>query len=119
MNALKVLLAHQPRSASSAADAGYGHQLSGHTHGGQFWPWNLFVRLQQPFVAGLNRRGGMWIYCESGVLKQLPIKLVLRLGEAGIITRRDQELSPGAQAMRNELRAAAARLYPDRKAKPD
>ena len=53
-------------------------------------------------------------YCESGVLKQLPIKLDLRLGEAGIITRRDQELSPGAQAMKDELRAAAARLYPPR-----
>ena len=62
----KVLLAHQPRSASSAADAGYDLQLSGHTHGGQFWPWNLFVRLQQPFTAGLNRLGGMWIYINRG-----------------------------------------------------
>jgi predicted MPP superfamily phosphohydrolase len=62
----KVLLAHQPRSASSAADAGYDLQLSGHTHGGQFWPWNLFVRLQQPFTAGLNRLGGMLIYINRG-----------------------------------------------------
>ena len=53
----KLLLAHQPRSASSAVDAGYDLQLSGHTHGGQFWPWNLFVRLQQPFTAGLHRLG--------------------------------------------------------------
>lgn len=50
-------------------------------------------------------------YCESGVLKKLPIKLDLRLGEAGIITRRDQELSPGARAMLATLRAVAARLY--------
>jgi uncharacterized protein len=64
--ALKVLLAHQPRSASSAADAGYDLQLSGHTHGGQFWPWNLFVRLQQPFTAGLNRLGRMWVYINRG-----------------------------------------------------
>jgi predicted MPP superfamily phosphohydrolase len=62
----KVLLAHQPRSASSAADAGYDLQLSGHTHGGQFWPWNLFVRLQQPFTGGLNRLGRMWIYINRG-----------------------------------------------------
>jgi predicted MPP superfamily phosphohydrolase len=62
----KVLLAHQPRSASTAADAGYDLQLSGHTHGGQFWPWNLFVRLQQPFTAGLNRLGRMWIYINRG-----------------------------------------------------
>lgn len=53
-------------------------------------------------------------YCESGVLKRLPIKLDLRLGEAGIITRRDQELSPGAQAMLGALRAVVARLHPRR-----
>jgi predicted MPP superfamily phosphohydrolase len=63
---LKVLLAHQPRSAASAAEAGYDLQLSGHTHGGQFWPWNLFVRLQQPFTAGLNRLGRMWVYINRG-----------------------------------------------------
>jgi predicted MPP superfamily phosphohydrolase len=34
--AIKVLLAHQPRSAPAAADAGFHLQLSGHTHGGQF-----------------------------------------------------------------------------------
>lgn len=56
-------------------------------------------------------------YCEWGVLKQLPIKLDLRLGEAGIITRRDQELSPGARAMLDALRAVAARLHPRRPAK--
>jgi len=64
--AVKILLAHQPRSASSAAAAGYDLQLSGHTHGGQFWPWNLFVRLQQPFTAGLNRLGRMWVYINRG-----------------------------------------------------
>src|SRR5437879_10461644 len=51
----KILLAHQPRSAAAAETAGYDLQLSGHTHGGQFWPWNLFVRFQQPFTAGLHR----------------------------------------------------------------
>jgi uncharacterized protein len=64
--AVKLLLAHQPRSAALAADAGYAVQLSGHTHGGQFWPWNFFVRLQQPFTAGLNRHGGMWVYINRG-----------------------------------------------------
>ncbi len=39
----KILLAHQPNSAPAAAGAGFDVQLSGHTHGGQFWPWNLFV----------------------------------------------------------------------------
>ena len=62
----KVLLAHQPRSAPSAAAAGYDLQLSGHTHGGQFWPWNLFVRFSQPFTAGLHKLGRMWIYISRG-----------------------------------------------------
>jgi len=63
---LKVLLAHQPRSARLAEAAGYQLQLSGHTHGGQFWPWNFLVRLQQPFIAGLNRLGRMWVYVSRG-----------------------------------------------------
>jgi hypothetical protein len=65
-DALKVLLAHQPRSAHFAEAAGYHLQLSGHTHGGQFWPWNFLVRLQQPFTAGLNRLGRMWVYTSRG-----------------------------------------------------
>ena len=64
--AVKILLAHQPRSAPAAADAGFDLQLSGHTHGGQFFPWNLFVPLQQPFVAGLNRVRSLWVYTSRG-----------------------------------------------------
>jgi len=62
----RILLAHQPRSAPAAAAAGFDLQLSGHTHGGQFWPWNLFVRLQQPFTAGLHRLNDLWIYISRG-----------------------------------------------------
>jgi hypothetical protein len=64
--AARILLAHQPRSASAAASAGFDLQLSGHTHGGQFWPWNLFVRLQQPFTAGLHRLNNLWVYISRG-----------------------------------------------------
>ncbi|MEI7613820.1 MAG: metallophosphoesterase [Betaproteobacteria bacterium] len=63
---LKILLAHQPRSAVEANAAGFDLQLSGHTHGGQFWPWNLFVTLQQPFTAGLHRMGKLWVYTSRG-----------------------------------------------------
>ena len=63
---VRVLLAHQPRSAAAAAQAGFDLQLSGHTHGGQFWPWNLFVPLQQPFTAGLNRLQKLWVYTSRG-----------------------------------------------------
>ena len=64
--AVKILLAHQPRSAPAAADAGFDLQLSGHTHGGQFFPWNFFVPLQQPFVAGLHRVRDLWVYTSRG-----------------------------------------------------
>jgi predicted MPP superfamily phosphohydrolase len=63
---VRILLAHQPRSAHAAAQAGFHLQLSGHTHGGQFFPWNLFVPLQQPFVAGLNRVNDLWVYTSRG-----------------------------------------------------
>lgn len=62
----KILLAHQPRSAAAAAAAGFDLQLSGHTHGGQFWPWPLLVRLQQPYTAGLHRLGKLLIYTSRG-----------------------------------------------------
>jgi len=64
--AVKLLLAHQPRSAFAAEPAGFHLQLSGHTHGGQFWPWTFFVRLQQPFTAGLRRLGSLWVYTSRG-----------------------------------------------------
>jgi predicted MPP superfamily phosphohydrolase len=62
----KVLLAHQPSSAMAAANAGFDVQISGHTHGGQFWPWNLFVHLFQPFTSGLHRLKNLWIYVSRG-----------------------------------------------------
>ena len=62
----KILLAHQPRSAPGAVEAGFDVQLSGHTHGGQFWPWNHFVRMQQPYTAGLHRLGRLWVYTSRG-----------------------------------------------------
>ena len=81
--AVKVLLAHQPRSAPAAAAAGFHLQLSGHTHGGQFLPWNLLVPLQQPYTAGLHRLGGLWIYVSRGTGYWGPPK---RLGAPSEIT---------------------------------
>ena len=58
---------HVIRTKNFAAEAaGFDLQLSGHTHGGQFLPWNFLVRLQQPFTAGLNRWRGMWVYTSRG-----------------------------------------------------
>ncbi len=50
-----VLLAHQPKQIHEAARQGVGLQLSGHTHGGQIFPWGFLVRIDQPYVAGLAR----------------------------------------------------------------
>ena len=61
-----VLLAHQPRAIFEAERHGVGLQLSGHTHGGQIFPWNFLVRLQQPVVSGLARIGRAFIYVSSG-----------------------------------------------------
>ncbi|MEU7137981.1 metallophosphoesterase [Nocardia sp. NPDC046473] len=52
-----VLLAHQPKQITAAAEAGVALQISGHTHGGQIWPFHYLVRLDQPVVAGLSRHG--------------------------------------------------------------
>ncbi|MBS0320953.1 MAG: metallophosphoesterase [Proteobacteria bacterium] len=82
--AVRLLLAHQPRSAFAAAEAGYDLQLSGHTHGGQFVPWNFLVRLQQPFTAGLRRLGGLWVYTSRGTGYWGP---PMRLGAPSEITR--------------------------------
>lgn len=62
----RVLLAHQPGSAFEAARAGFDLQLSGHTHGGQFFPWNILIHKIQPFAAGLYRHNGMWVYTSRG-----------------------------------------------------
>jgi predicted MPP superfamily phosphohydrolase len=52
-----LLLAHQPKFVDRAAAAGIDLQLSGHTHGGQIWPFHHLVRLDQPTLAGLSHHG--------------------------------------------------------------
>lgn len=61
-----VLLAHQPKAILQASERGVGLQLSGHTHGGQIWPWGWAVRLQQPYVAGLALRNATALYVSRG-----------------------------------------------------
>ena len=63
---IKILLAHQPKSIFAAARAGYDLQISGHTHGGQFFPWNLVVGLTQPYVSGLYKHQDTQIYVSRG-----------------------------------------------------
>lgn len=63
----RLLLAHNPKLAPIGEKAGFDLQLSGHTHGGQFFPWTLAVRLvHAPHVAGLSREGRMIVYVSAG-----------------------------------------------------
>ncbi len=62
-----VLLAHQPVQVGDAAKRGVDLQLSGHTHGGQLWPFDYAVRLEQPVVSGLAKVDGTWLYVTNGV----------------------------------------------------
>lgn len=79
-----VLLAHQPRAVFEARKHDVGLQLSGHTHGGQIWPWNFMVKLQQPVVSGLARFGRTWVYVSNGTGFWGP---PMRLGAPAEITR--------------------------------
>ncbi len=63
---IRILLAHQPKTIHEAKRVGYHLQLSGHTHGGQFFPWNLFVGLVHPIARGLGRFDRTWVYVNRG-----------------------------------------------------
>ena len=61
-----VLLAHQPVQVEQAAAAGVDLQLSGHTHGGQLWPFDYVIGLDQPAIEGLSRFGDTQLYVTRG-----------------------------------------------------
>ena len=61
-----ILLAHQPIQFDEARAHGVDLQISGHTHGGQIFPFGLLTRLAQPFLSGLHQRGDSQIYVSSG-----------------------------------------------------
>lgn len=85
-----LLLAHQPRSVHRADGAHL--QLSGHTHGGQFFPWKYIVPLQQTYLAGLHKHKKTWLYVHSGSGYWGP---PLRLGapsEVALLTLRRGEI---------------------------
>jgi predicted MPP superfamily phosphohydrolase len=63
---VSILLAHQPNSVIEAARAGYDIQLSGHTHGGQYFPYNFVIHLFQTYVRGLYMHEGTLLYVNTG-----------------------------------------------------
>jgi hypothetical protein len=91
-----VLLAHDPGTFKRASQSGVDLQISGHTHGGQIWPFRWLVRLVIPFVAGRYARNGAELYVSRGTGFWGP---PMRLFEPAEIT----ELT---------LRSARERLHP-------
>jgi predicted MPP superfamily phosphohydrolase len=63
---VKILLAHQPKSIFAAARAGFDFVMSGHTHGGQYFPYHFLAALVQPYVSGLHKHGDTQIYVSRG-----------------------------------------------------
>lgn len=61
-----ILLSHSPWRAAEAAARGVDLMLSGHTHAGQIWPFNLLVGLQYPLVAGMYEVEGMRVLVSRG-----------------------------------------------------
>ncbi|MEP7217935.1 MAG: metallophosphoesterase, partial [Bacteroidota bacterium] len=63
---VRIFLAHQPKTLKLTDSVQFDLMLSGHTHGGQFFPWNLATTLDQPYLSGLHRPDGKWIYVSKG-----------------------------------------------------
>lgn len=78
-----ILLAHQPVSVYRASRAGYDLQLSGHTHGGQYFPFSKLIGIAQPFIAGLYQYEKTWLYVNRGTGYWGP---PIRLGSPAEIT---------------------------------
>ncbi len=78
---VKILLAHQPRSIYAAAESGFDLQISGHTHGGQYYPCH-FTNFS-PYLAGLYKFNNTWIYVSRGTGYWGP---PIRLGATSEIT---------------------------------
>jgi predicted MPP superfamily phosphohydrolase len=85
-----VLLAHQPRQVRRACRHGVDLQLSGHTHGGQIWPWHYLVKLQQGgLLAGRYEHGGTELYVTRGCgYWGRPVRLLAPLEITRVILRR-------------------------------
>ncbi len=81
----RLLLAHQPRSYELALEAAVDLQISGHTHGGQYFPFTALIHLAQPFSQGLHRVADrMWLYVNRGTTYWGP---PIRLGAPQEITK--------------------------------
>lgn len=62
-----ILLSHQPKIIERIKDNFVELVLAGHTHGGQIFPFNFAVLLQQPYIKGLHKIGkDRFLYINQG-----------------------------------------------------
>jgi predicted MPP superfamily phosphohydrolase len=85
-DAFTLLAAHQPKAAESARGKAVDLQLSGHTHGGQLWPFRYAVLLQQPVVDGLDAVGDVPVLTSRGAGAWGPPVRVLAPPQIPVIT---------------------------------
>lgn len=67
LNEPSIFISHQPKDYKIAVDSKANLFLCGHTHGGQIYPFHYFVRLIQPFLAGLFYKKDTAIYVNKGI----------------------------------------------------
>ena len=85
-----ILLAHQPKSIFEAAEHDIDLVLSGHTHGGQLWPFRFAVRLVQPYIEGLhlhNDRTRIFVHRGTGYWG-IPMRLAVDAEVVELILKR-------------------------------
>ena len=82
-NVACILLAHQPKVAFLTEKGKFDLQLSGHTHGGQFFPFNFLIHFAQKYVSGLYDHEDMKVYVNRGTAYWGP---PMRLGPEQEIT---------------------------------
>lgn len=100
-----VLLAHDPSTFKRASSMGIDLQISGHTHGGQIWPFGWLVRLVVPFVAGLHRRGRATLYVSCGTgFWGPPMRLAAPAEITEIVLRRARPGTPTGSPRQEESR---------------
>lgn len=93
---LKILLSHRPGYAHRAAKLGYHLQLSGHTHGGQFFPWTLVSIFVHEFNLGLKRAGKMWVHVNPGTGSWGPLLRVGTIPEITLLRLTSKSFSAGS-----------------------
>jgi predicted MPP superfamily phosphohydrolase len=107
-----VLLAHDPSTFHAASREGVDLQLSGHTHGGQIWPFRYLVRLAVPWIAGLYARAESQLYVSRGTgFWGPPMRLFepAEITEITLTVRRDGAARPRTSAASRPRAGRAAR----------